>query len=513
MAKKTCGITRRDFLKRGVALGVGAMVAPYVARDAFAASRDRVTIYHSSVADSIHPYNHSSSPIYGNWQHIIEPLVEFDTGKMDYVGVLAESWEFQGNRWVFKLRKGIKFHNGAPLTSKDVVFSVEKMRDTKGGSLQAPNFKDVAEIQTPDEQTVIFVTKQPNAIFLDRLDNRFIISKVAGDKYGDQLYQNPIGTGPYKFVSYQRGGNMVFTRNDDYWGGKAAIKEVVFRKVTEDAARLAALESGQADFINNVPIHEVARLQRHPRVRIDQIEGLRMFFLTMNVAFKPFDNKLVRQAVNYSIDAPAIVKNIFDGIGYPINGPVGPQVLGADPRLKRYPYDPKKAKELLAQAGYRDGCDVQFYYSAGRYPKDREVCQVVAAQMVKGGFRVELVSQEWALFWGQEGVNGGKLPFYYIGRGGLTDADTLYDQYFRNGTTKRCNYSNPEFDRLIEEQQKIADTKKRIAILQQAGRILMEDVPFVPLYNLADIYGAARNLLWKKRPDERILGWDMKIRS
>jgi len=513
MAKKTCRITRRDFLKRGATLGVGAMVGPYIARDAFAASRDRVTIYHSSVADSIHPYNHSSSPIYGNWQHIIEPLVEFDTTKMDYGGVLAESWEFQGKRWVFKLRKGIKFHNGAPLTSKDVVFSVEKMRDTKGGSLQAPNFKDVTEIQTPDDNTVIFVTKRPMATFLDRLDNRFIISKVAGDKYGDQLYQNPIGTGPYKFVSYQRGGNLVFTRNDDYWGGKAAIKEVVFRKVTEDAARLAALESGQADFINNVPIHEVARLQRHPRVRIDQIEGLRMFFLTMNVNFKPFDNKLVRQAVNYSVDAPSIVKNIFDGIGYPINGPVGPQVLGADPRLKRYPYDPKKARELLAQAGYRDGCDVQFYYSAGRYPKDREVCQVVAAQMVKGGFRVELISQEWALFWGQEGVNGGKLPFYYIGRGGLTDADTLYDQYFRTGTTKRCNYSNPELDKLIEEQQKTPDTKKRVALLQQAGKILMDDAPFVPLYNLADIYGAARNLLWKKRPDERILGWDMKIRS
>jgi peptide/nickel transport system substrate-binding protein len=511
MRKRPNGISRREFLKKSAAAGVGAMVGPYVARGAFAATRDRVTIYHSSVADSIHPYNHSSSPIYGNWQHVIEALVEFDTAKKDYVGVLAESWEFQGKRWVFKLRKGIKFHSGAPLTSKDVVFSVEKMRDTKGGSLQAPNFKDVTEIQTPDDQTVIFVTKQPVATLLDRIENRFILSKVAGDKYGDQLYQNPIGTGPYKFVSFQRGGNMVFTRNDDYWGGKAAIKEVVFRKVTEDAARLAALESGQADFINNVPIHEVARLKRHPRIRIDEIEGLRMFFLTMNVAFKPFDNKLVRQAVNYSIDAPAIVKNIFDDIGYPINGPVGPNVIGADPKLKRYPYDPQKAKQLLAQAGYPNGCDVQFYYSAGRYPKDREVCQVVAAQMVKGGFRVELISQEWALFWGQDGVNGGKLPFYYIGRGSLVDADTLYDQYFRTGTTKRCNYSNPELDKLIEEQQRTPETKKRVALLQQAGKILMEDVPFVPLYNLADIYGAAKNLVWKKRPDERILGWDMKI--
>ena len=471
MARKKQGITRRDFLKRSAAAGVGAMVGPYVARDAFAATRDRVTIYHSSVADSTHPYNHSSSPIYGNWQHVIEPLVELDYQKKDYVGVLAESWQFQGNKWVFKLRKGVKFHNGATLTSKDVAFSIEKMRDEKGGSLQAPNFKDVTEIQTPDDQTVIFVTKQPFAVFLDRLENRFIVSKEAVEKSGDPWYQNLIGTGPYKFVSHQRGGNMVFTRNDEYWGGKAAIKEVVFRKVTEEAARLAALESGQADFINNIPVHEVARLQRHPRVRIDQVEGLRMFFLAMNFAMKPFDNKLVRQAVNYSIDAPSIVKNIFDNIGYPCNGPVGANVIGADPKHKRYPYDPKTARELLAKAGYPNGCDVQLYFSAGRYPKDKEVCQVVAAQMVKGGFRVELISQEWALFWDREGVNGGKLPFYYIGRGSLTDADTLYDQYFRTGTTKRTNYSNPQLDKIIEEQQKTADTKKAGGIAAASGKI------------------------------------------
>jgi len=509
MAKK---INRRQFLTQTAALGIGVAGVPAFLRNGYAASRDRVTIYHSSVADSIHPYNHSSSPIYGDWQHVMEPLIELDYTKKDYVGVLADSWQFQGNKWIFKLKKGIKFHNGALLTSKDVAFSIEKMRDEKGGSLQAPNFKDVTEVQTPDDLTVIFVTKQPLAIFLDRLENRFILSKVAGDKFGDKLYDNPIGTGPYKFVSYQRGGNMVFTRNDEYWGGKATIKEVIFRKVTEDAARLAALESGQADFINNVPDHEVARLQKHPRVRIDKVEGLRMFFLAFNMAFKPWDNKLVRQAANYSVDAPAIVKNIFDGIGYPCNGPVGANVIGADSKLKRYPYDPQKAKQLLTQAGFPNGCDIQLYYSAGRYPKDKEVCQVVAAQMVKGGFRVELISQEWALFWDKQGVNGGKLPFYYIGRGSLTDADTLYDQYFRTGTTKRTNYSNPELDKIIEEQQKTSDQKRRVALLQQAGKTIMEEAAFIPLYNLADIYGVARNLIWKMRPDEKVLGWDMKIK-
>ena len=109
-------------------------------------------------------------------------------------------------------------------------------------------------------------------------------------------------------------------------------------------------------------------------------------------------------------------------------------------------------------------------------------------------------------------VNGGKLPFYYIGRGSLTDADTLYDQYFRTGTTKRSNFSNPEIDKLVEEQQKTPDMKKRTAILQQAGKLIMEEAPFVPLYNLADIYGVAKNVNWKLRPDEKVLAFDMKIR-
>ena len=509
----TGNLNRREFLKNSATVAAGTVLGPYFLRHAQAASRDRVTIYHSSVADSINPYNHSSSPIYGNWEHVIEPLVEYDFKRKDYVGVLAESWQFQGNKWVFKLRKGIKFHNGATFTSKDVPFSIEKMRDEKGGSLQAFNFKDVTDIQTPDDQTVIFVTKEPNAVFLDRLENRFMLSKAAGEKFGDKLYENLVGTGPYKFVSFQRGGNLVFTRNDDYWGAKAAIKEVVFRKVTEDAARLAALESGQADFINNVPDHEVERLRKHPRIRIDQIEGTRMFFLAFNMAFKPWDNKLVRQAANYCVDPSAIVRNIFDGIGYPCNGPVGANVVGTDPKLKRYPYDPQKAKQLLAQAGFPNGCDIQLYYSPGRYPKDREVCQVVAAQMVKGGFHVELISQEWALFWDKQGVNGGKLPFYYIGRGGLTDADTLYDQYFRTGSTKRTNYSNPQLDKIIDEQQKTSEMKKRVQLLQQAGKILMDEVPFVPLYNLADIYGAAKNLEWQSRPDERVMARDMKIKA
>ena len=155
---------------------------------------------------------------------------------------------------------------------------------------------------------------------------------------------------------------------------------------------------------------------------------------------------------------------------------------------------------------------LKLYFAPDRHLKGKEVCEVIADQLGKVGIKVELVSQEYAVYWGKEGVNGGKLPFYYAGSNG-SDADTYFDQYFRTGTSKRIGYSNPEFDKLIEEEQKTGDHKKRVAILQQAGRILMEDVPFAPLYTLAEIYGLARNVIWKGTPDNKILAAEMKIKS
>ncbi len=510
MPSDNSGINRRRFLKQSGLAGMAAVLGPSFVKATYAASRERLTILASVGLDTLHPYAISASPHYGIWEHMIEPLVEINYAKKEYYGLLAESWEFQGKKWVFRLKKGIRFHDGSPFTAKDVIHSVNRIKNDKQ-SLQAENFRDVTEMQAPDDFTVIFTTEVPNAVFLDRLNNRFMVSKAAADKYGDQADQYAIGTGPYKFVSWQRDGNLVMTRNDNYWGPKPAIKEVVIKKVGEDAARVAGLLAGQGDVINNVPVDEVPRLDKHPRVRTEKVEGLRMYFLAMNVTQKPFDNKIVRQAFNHAVDPSSVIKYIYEGNGYVMNGSMGANVIGYDPKIKRYPYDPKKAKELLAKAGYPSGLEVKLYFSPDRYPKAREVCQVLADQLFKAGIKTELVSQEFAVFWGKEGVNGGKLSFYYVGRPAI-DADTVYDQYFRSGVSPRIQYKNPEFDKLIDEEQTTGDPKKRIAILQQAGRILMEDAPIVPLYTLAEIYGTARNIIWKARPDEKVLSAEMKIR-
>jgi peptide/nickel transport system substrate-binding protein len=511
MRSRNKGVNRREFLKGSTLAGLGALLsgASWYS-SSLAASKERLTILSSISLSSLHPYAFSSSPEYGIWNHIAEPLVEVDYVKMDYVGVLAESWEFQGNKWVFNLKRGARFHDGSLFTAKDVIHSFQRILNDKK-SPQRYALTDITEMKAADDHTLVMTTKIPTAVMLDRLTNRFILSKTAADKYGSEVDQHPTGTGPYKFVSWQRDGQLVLTRNDDYWGAKAAIKEIVTRKVGEDAARVSGLLAGQGDVINNVPVEDVSRIEKNSRTRIERAQGQRMYFLALNPAYKPFDNKLVRQAINYAIDPSLIIRHIYEGNGYVMDGPVASNVIGADPKIKRYPLDPKKAKELLAKAGYPGGVDVKLYLSPDRYPKAREVCQVIADQLRKADVRTELVAQEFAVFWGNEGVNGGKIPFYYVGRPAV-DADTLYEQYFRSGVTKRVDYKNPEFDKLIDEEQTTGDMKKRVALLQQAGRILMEDVPFVPLYTLAEIYGVARNVIWKATPGERVLSYEMKIR-
>src|SRR5689334_23232596 len=209
--------TRRQLLRAGAALGVTGVAALNSTRLAQAASRSRVVVFQGVGLDSLHPYAYSGGGISGIWQHVIEPLIEMDFSRSEYRGVLAESWEFQGRKWVFRLRKNIRFHDGSRFTSKDVLFSIDRMINDRK-SLQASNFADVTGVEAPDDYTVIITTKKPNAVLLERLNNRFIVSRTAAEKIGGQLDDYKIGTGPYKLVSWQRGGNLMLLRNDDYWG-------------------------------------------------------------------------------------------------------------------------------------------------------------------------------------------------------------------------------------------------------------------------------------------------------
>src|SRR4026208_812073 len=266
---------------------------------------------------------------------------------------------------------------------------------------------------------------------------------------------------------------MCVGRRNEIDGGPAPkLDEVIYKSIQEDAARIAALEAGQADIISNIPPHEVARLKSNPRLRIQQVQGLRPIFLVLSPAYKPLENVKARRAITPASDRDRIIKHILEGNAHPLIGLLGPQVFGYEPSAKALPYDPEKAKQLLNEAGFPNGFEIDYYSPTGRYPKDKEVALVIVEQLARVGIKANLKTPEWAIF--NTDYKKGKYPMYLTGRGSLTDADALFQQYFRTGVTPRVlGYSNPKLDEILDLEAQTFDGKKREKLLQDAHRIIL----------------------------------------
>ncbi|MGH7848144.1 MAG: ABC transporter substrate-binding protein [Candidatus Binatia bacterium] len=461
-----------------------------------------VTIAHGVDLESINPYWHNTTANYAVWRHFLEPLVEYDFIKRRYVGVLAESWSGNEKGWTFKLRRNVKFHNGAELTAADVLYSIKRSLDPKL-SRQRNLAKIVRSSQAPDPYTVVISTTKPVVSLLDFIDNLYILSETAAKESGDETTgKKPIGTGPFKFVEWLRGERVVAEKNPQYWRGAPKIDRIIWKPVAEDAARLALLESGQADLVANVPPHETDRFKGNPAVRIEEVRSARIIFLLLDPAHKPLDNKLVRQAIHYAIDKDALVKYVLDGKAYRLDGVLGPHGIGEDPSFRPFSYNPQKAKQLLAAAGLANGFEIDFYTSMGRYTKDREVAQAIAGQLAKVGIKTRFHSPEWGVF--NDLHRSGKCPICFRGRGTVVDPDDFLNEYFETGVSKRLSYSNPKFDSLLQQQRQIFDFDKREPVLRSALKILLDDAPIVSLYNPVDIYAVNRRLIWKPSPKDYI---------
>jgi peptide/nickel transport system substrate-binding protein len=502
MSNRKRNFSRREFLQKSAAAGALLSLSPF-SRSSYAQApaKNRVVVAHGVGVYSLNPYAVNTSPLQAVWGSVMEPLIDADYEKRGYQGVLAVSWQMKGTKLQFKLRKGVRFHDGTPFSAKDVVASFKRILTDKQ-SLQAPNLENIKEMDAPDDLTVVLTLKKPDANALEDINSRVIMKQSAAEKMGE-ADNPPIGTGPFKFVSWDRSGQFVIRRNENYWGQPPKIDEVIYKNIQEDAARIAALESGQADIISNLPPHEVERLKSNPRLRVQPVQGLRPIFLVLSPAYKPLDNPKVRRAITHAIDRDRIIKHVLEGNAYPLKGLLGPQVFGYDPNARAYPHDPDKAKQLLSEAGFANGFEIDYHSPTGRYPKDREVAQVIVEQLSKVGIKANLKTPEWSIF--NTDYKNGKYAFYLTGRGSLTDADTLFQQYFRTGMTKRVlGYSNPKLDEILDTEQQTFDVKKREKLLWEAHRIILEDAPAVPLWNAMDIYAHRADLVWTAPPDEKV---------
>jgi len=258
--------------------------------------------------------------------------------------------------------------------------------------------------------------------------------------------------------------------------------------------------------VTNIPPHEADRIEKNPNLRVERVMSMRMIHVALSPRFKPFQNRSVRLAMNYAVDIDSIIKHVIEGKAHRAKGFSGPSVIGYNPDIKPHPYDPAKAKSLLAEAGYPNGFEVDFYFPTGRYLKDREVAQAIAAQLANVGVKTKSTSPEWSVFW--SGVLEGKYPMYLFGGFNLEDPDLMVSLYFETGITKRIGYSNPEVDKLLKEQRQTFDTARRERILREIFQIVHDDAPTIPLYHPDDLYGVIKRLAWKASPDEEISMYD-----
>jgi peptide/nickel transport system substrate-binding protein len=462
--------------------------------------------------ESMNPYAHSTTQLYPTWKHVIEPLVEWDYAKKAIVGVLAESWTTpEPNTWVFKLRPGVKFHDGGDFTAADVVHSftrILKDPDSKQGSA----IGGVVDVEAIDPLTVQLHTKSPDAALPFRLSQRFITSKAVYDRLGaaeaDKL---AIGTGPYKFKEWVTGQRFVLEKSPTYQGPhQTAVDEVVFRNIPESEAAITALLNGEVDQIVNIPPESADRISGN--AHRETVRTVNIMFMGLHASVPQFRNKLVRQAVTYAIDKEALTKGVLKGLAYPMDAPIGPDQYGYSPDLQpKFTYDPAKAKQLLAQAGYPDGFDVDFVVPVGQYNKIKELAEAIASMLSAVGIRARLQTQDQNT--GFAAIQQGKAPLYIFGRGNVIDPDEYLDQYFHTGVTKRLEYSNPEVDAALEAERAAFDPSQRVALLQKAMSVLMDEAPAVWLFQYQGVEGVSNRFDYTPNPGEDVYAWDLRPRT
>ena len=409
---------------------------------------------------------------------------------------LAESWAISkdGLKYTFKLRKGVSFHDGTPLNAEAVKFSIERQiipehPFNKLGKYPFANyfFGNVKAVEAVDPQTVEFILKEPRASFLAVLTAgaASIVSPTAVRKLGVDYPLTPVGTGPFKFVAWDRGQRVVLEKNAGYWKHPVKIDRVIYRPIVEGQARLTELLTGALDLIVDTPPDFVPQLESNPKVMVLKQVGVHVWYLGINNQKKPFDDKRVRQALNYAVNKEALVRDVLKGTGSFSRGPVLPNTWGADAALKAYPYDPERAKKLLAEAGYPSGFSTTLWVPESGSGMQLPVAMstVIQSNLKAVGVNVALQTMEWGAYLAKLRTKEQDL-FALSWMAGNEDPDLVMypllhsSQWTPNGPN-RALYKNEKYDELLHQARLTTDQKKRAELYREAQRILVDDAPWV----------------------------------
>jgi peptide/nickel transport system substrate-binding protein len=421
---------------------------------------------------------------------IYETLVEFDKD-LNIVPALAESWEFiTPNELEFKLRQGVKFHNGDAFTAEDVKYSIERVKDS---ATVAFLLEAISEVEVVDDYTVRIRMANPYAPILNHLahPSTAIVNRRSVEEAGDDFGASvAIGTGPFVFKEWVSGSHVTLVRNENYWGEPAKVEELIIRSIPEGTVRAIELETGGVDIAYNLEPMDELRLTGQPGIVLDKYEELSTSYVGFNVLKPPLDNKLVRQAINYALDVDAVVDYIYTGLAAKSNTPLPPGAWGFNPNVEGYYYDPDKARELLAEAGYADGLKLSIWTNDN--PLRMQIAEMFQANLADVGVEVEIQILPWATY--LEDTALGKHDMFILGWGTVTaDADyglyALFHSSMHGDPGNRTFYTNPRVDELLDAGRRETDPEKRMAIYWEAQETIVEDAPWVFLINTSAVNG------------------------
>ena len=418
---------------------------------------------------------------------------------------LATSWNVSadGRVWTFKLRPGVRFQDGTPFDAAAMKRSLDRVRDPKEALPMRNYFVTIDSAEAVDQTTLRLTTSAPFGPLLQNLayDGGAAISPSALAKYGKDIASHPVGTGPYQFDSQVPGQSITLRRFDGYWGGRPALARLVYTAVSEDATRVAQLESNQAQVILNVPPREALRLKQNPALTIVIKDGNRVAHIGMNLLKTPFSDRRVRQALNYAINRRGLVGGLLDGLGTPSESFVAPITWGYVSQ-HLYPYDVKKAKALLSEAGFPNGFDTTIWTPQGRYPLDKETAIAVQGQLAQIGVRARVQVIDWAQYLGllRKPADQNTTQMYLLawesvtGEIGYVSRTVFASSQWPPAGWNTMFYKNPRVDELIAQGDRTVDPRARQPLYTEMQRLVVDDAPWLFLFNYKQAIGARSNV-------------------
>ena len=478
---------------------------------------------------SIDPHYHNLSPNNAFARHIFDRLVQTDDKQRLHPG-LALSWEpLNDTTWEFKLRQGVKFHDGSPFTADDVLFTFERAPNVEASPSSFALYTKGKTLKRIDDHTIHITTERPYPLMPNDVAIINIISKKHGEGAKTADYNSgkaAIGTGPYKFVEWVPGDRLVIEKNPDYWGEKAAFDHVVIKPITSAPTRVAALLAGDVEMIDVVPTADITRLKTDPKVVLSQGVSNRVIYLhldhdrddtpfvTGTGGKNPLKDVRVRKAISKAINRPAIVEKVMEGIAIPAGQLLPEGFFGVSPNLKAEAYDPEGAKKLLADAGWGGGFGITIHGPNDRYINDAKIAQAIGQMLTRIGIETKVETMPKSVYFSRASRGGpNKTPefsFILVGWGsGTGEASsplksllTTYDKSKGHGSSNRGRYSNPEVDKLVVEALATVDDTKREKLLQRATEVAINDLGIIPLHYQVNTWATRPGLAYTPRTDE-----------